>query len=174
LLVRGLALLTLLGLAGRSYARAEVWSSPETVREDAIRNYPDGITANLWRARHAAQIGDAAGAAASLRAAWDRGYNGLDQIYGQPRFAAVQGDPRFQAVLREMADWWLDRGARLVAPTQSDLRTMAVARLARGEPEKALALLQQALDQGGTHDADLRDSIAQIRSQLHAGEGTLR
>ena len=174
LLVRGLALLTLLGLAGRSYARAEVWRSPETVTADTIRHYPDGIAANLGRARHAALIGDAAGAAASLRAAWDRGYNGLDQIYGKPRFAAVQGDPRFQAVLREMADWWLDRDARLVAPTQADLHTMAVARLVRGEPEKALALLQQALDLGGTHDADLRDSIAQIRSQLHAREGTPR
>ncbi len=174
LLVRGLALLLLLGLAGRSHARAEVWSSPETVTADAIHNYPDGVAANLWRARHAALIGDAAGAAASLRAAWDRGYNGLDQIWGQPPFAAVQGDPRFQAVLREMADWWLDRGSRLVAPTQADLHSLAVARLVRGEPEKALALLEQALDQGGTHDADLRDSIAQIRSQLHAREGTLR
>lgn len=171
LLVRGLALLLLLGLAGRSHARAEVWSSPETVTADAIHNYPDGVAANLARARRAALIGDAVGAAASLRAASDRGYKRLDQIWGQPSFAAVQRDPRFQAVLREMADWWLDWGARLEAPTQAELRSMALARLVRGEPEKALALLEQALDQGGTHDADLRDTISQIRAQQHAGEG---
>jgi hypothetical protein len=174
LLAGGLASLALLGLAGRSHARAEIWSSPGSVVADAIRNYPDGIAAQLARAGGAARDGDAEAAAESLRAAWARGFNRLDQVWGQPPFAQVQHDPRVQAVLREIADWWLDWGAALEAPTQAELRSMALARLVRGEPDQALALLEQALDRGGPDDANLRAVIAQLRSRQRAPEGAPR
>ncbi len=174
LLVGALASLMLLGLASRSHARAEIWSSPRSVLADTIRNYPDGVSAHLARARRAAALGDAEGAAESLEAAWGRGFNRLDEVWRQRSYARVQDDPRFQTVLREMADWWLDWGAGLDRPTQAELRSMALARLVRGEPEEAVALLERAVAQGGPDDANLRAVIAQLRSQQRSPQGAPR
>jgi hypothetical protein len=43
--------------AVRSHTRAEIWRSPVLILADAARNYPDGVSANLLRAKRAAQEG---------------------------------------------------------------------------------------------------------------------
>jgi hypothetical protein len=147
--------------AVRSVERAEVWKSPSRVVADAARNYPNGVSASLLRARRAAQFGDVDGAVAAVRAAKARGYNRFEQLLGDPALAPVRADPRFQAVVREMAGDWIASLGRKSNLTQHDLRLLAAAHFARGEYRDAIAVVERALAlDGPLHDSlqrDLRD-----------------
>ena len=86
------------------------------------------------------------------------------------RFPAFpHADPRFQAMLHDMADWWIERGRELEAPTQGELQSVALAHIVRGEKREALALLERALEIGGPRDARLRGLVAELRADLRAG-----
>ena len=156
----GLALCAL--FAVRTVERAALWRSPVLLLADAARHYPEGVSANLGRARSAAQRGDADATATALRAALARGFNRFEQLTGDPSFDAVRGSQAFQAVLREMAAVWIEAGRGWDSPTQGELRRLASAHALRGERDETVALLRRALAQGGPHDAAIRDDLAAL------------
>jgi len=152
--------------AVRSVERAALWRSPFLLLADAARHYPDGVSANLARARAAAQRGDAGATATALHAALARGFNRFEQLDGDPAFDSVRQSASFQGVLREMAAVWIEAGRGWDSPTQGELRRLASAHALRGERDEAVTMLRQALAQGGPFDA-------QIRADLDAlGAGT--
>lgn len=161
---------TLLALfAARSFERARVWSAPALLLADAAIHYPDGVSASLGRARGAAQAGDAETATRWLRAAYQKGFNRFDQVADDPAFAAVRGDRRFVAVVREMAGAWIEWGRGLRQPSQLELHVVAQAHQARGERDEAVAILERALAVGGPIDAQVREELASLRGR---GAGT--
>ena len=156
----GLALCAL--FAVRTVERAALWRSPVLLLADTARHYPEGVSANLGRARSAAQRGDADATATALRAALARGFNRFEQLTGDPSFDPVRGSQAFQAVLREMAAVWIEAGRGWDSPTQGELRRLASAHALRGERDETVALLRRALAQGGPHDAAIRDDLAAL------------
>ncbi|MEB2346845.1 MAG: hypothetical protein OZ948_19165 [Deltaproteobacteria bacterium] len=152
------------GFAVHANARARIWASPARILADAARHYPEGRSALLLHARRAAQAGDNGAAIRDLRAAWELGFNRFEQLQGDPVFAPLRGDPRFQALVREIAGWWVARFSSLPNPTQLELRVLATAHLARGEHAEALAALERALARGGPIDERIRAEIAQVRA----------
>lgn len=149
--------------AVRSHARAEIWRSPALILADAARNYPDGVAANLLRAKRAAQEGDAERAVAALRAAQARGFNRFEQLDADPVYLPIRSDPRFRALVRDLAGWWLEHYDRIESPTQLELRVRAIAHLARGEQKQAIAALEAALARGGPIDDRIRSELAEVR-----------
>lgn len=147
----------------RSHARAVIWSNPALLLADAARHYPDGVSANLLRAKRAAQEGDTDRAVAALRAAQARGFNRFEQLESDPAYASIRGDPRFRAVVRDLAAGWIRHYDRLDDPTQLELRVRALAHLARGERAQAIAALEAALARGGPIDERIRSELDQLR-----------
>jgi len=154
--------------AFRSVERAALWRSPFLLLADAARHYPEGVSANLARARAAAQQGDATATATALRAALARGFNRFEQLDGDPVYDSVRQSAAFQGVLRDMAGVWIEAGRGWDSPTQGELRRLASAHALRGERDEAVTLLRQALAQGGPFDAQIREDL----QALSAGTGT--
>ncbi len=153
------------GFAVRSVERARVWASPARILADAALNYPNGVSANLGRARSAGRIGDAAGVVVALRAATDRGYNRFDQLLAEPDFAPVRQDPRFRALIDEIAAGWIESLGARANPSQGELRMIARAHIARREYREAEAALQRALQQGGALDDQLREDLTALATR---------
>lgn len=147
---------------GMAHARARIWTNPALLFADAAAHYPDGVAANLLRARRAAAAGEAAGAAEGLRAARERGFVHFDQILGDPAFAPVRGDARVEAEVLRMADFWIERLQRIDRPTQAELVLLGRALQLRGDPRGARAALERALDLGGPMDAAARAQLAEL------------
>ncbi len=164
-----LAAVVLVLFAARSAERARLWRSPILLLADAAAHYPEGVGAALLRAQRAAQARDAGTAVAALRAARARGYNRFQQLLADPALAPVQGNPDFQALVREMAGDWIESYARKGSLTQLELRTVAGAHVARGELREAVRLLERALEVGGPTDAQTREDIAALRPLLGRG-----
>ncbi len=163
-LAAGVAVAVVFG--AQAHDRAALWRQPTRLMADSALHFPDGRTAHVLRARRAARVGDADRAVAELRAAWERGYNRFQEIQADSAYAAIRGDPEFRALLREIAGWWVDEIGAKPDPTQLELRTLAVAHLARDEPEAALRRLEQALAVGGVLDDQIRGEIERVRAQV--------
>jgi len=149
-------------MAVHSQKRAGIWRYSATVIADAARHYPDGVSANLILANRAGSVGDADTAAAALRAAAARGFNRFEMIYNEPRFDSVRHDPKFQAVVDEMAGAWIAKVAARESPTQSEIRSAAHAHIVRMEYGEARRMLLRALEHGGAYDAQIRDDLQQL------------
>ena len=150
----------------RSHQRAAIWRSAASLTADAALHYPQGVSANLLRARRAAQAGDVEGAVAALRAAAARGYNRFEQVDADPVFDPLRAEPRFRAVVSEIAAGWIARGRSLEAPTQQELQMIAHAHWVRGERDAAIAALRRALALGGPRDPQIRADLAAIDAPL--------
>jgi hypothetical protein len=158
------ALVLAVAFAAHSIERAAIWASPIRLLTDAAAHYPNGRTARLVEARRAAQGGDPDTAIAALRRAWQLGFNRYEQLQSDPTLASLRGDPRFEALVREIARSWVTRFEAKPDPTQIELRTLAMAQLASGDRAGAIRSLERGLAQGGPIDDRLRDEIAQIRA----------
>ena len=158
------ALVLAVAFAAHSFARAGIWASPVRVLSDAAAHYPNGRMARLVEARRAAQGGDSDAAIAALLRARQLGFNGYEQLQSDPALASLHGDPRFEALVREIATSWVTRFEAKSDATQIELRTLATAYLARGDRDVAIRILERALAQGGPIDARLRDEIDQLRA----------
>ncbi len=168
-LLVGLALLAG-GFAFRSLERAAIWRDETTVLLDAARNYPYGIEANLLRGNQAARIGDVRIAADAYVAASRRGFDSFMFLQSSPLLAVVRKDPYFQAAIAEVAGRWIEHVQGRSPMNQAELHVLGLARLARGEPDLAVARLAEALRLGGPWDADVRDSLAKARAALRRAE----
>jgi hypothetical protein len=143
------------GFAVQSHARASIWKSPWRLATDAARHYPDGTVAALLDARASAAAGDVEASVAALRRMHARGWNQLDALLEDPAFARVREAPAFQALVRDVAQGWIDflEGPEL---SQAEWLLRARAHRARGEREAALRALEQAARRAGPHDAAVR------------------
>jgi hypothetical protein len=149
--------------AVRSHARARIWHTPALLVADAARNYPSGVAANLINAKRAAQEGDVARAVAALRAAQARGFNRFEQLDDDPGFEPIRNDPRFRALVRDLASWWIERTKKLESPTQIELHVCARAHMARGETADALQALEDALKREGPLTEQIRGEIEELQ-----------
>jgi hypothetical protein len=154
--VRALAALAVLlgcmGFALHAHQRAALWRSGYAISLDAAHHYPDGVEAHLIAAFRLAQVGNAPACAASLRRAFERGYRSFGLILQNPVYARVRTHPDFDAVIRDMAGWWILRAAEVDDPTQRQLQTYAHAYAVRGELDESIRLLELALEIGGPGD----------------------
>jgi hypothetical protein len=152
------------GFSLRSHERAGIWRSNARVVADSARHYPNGKWGSLQRGKRAALVGDVEGAVAGVRGAIERGYNRFDQLMNDPGWAPVRDDPRFQAVVRELATGWIVRIGERDDPTQLELQMAAHAHLARDEREFAVEMFRRALARGGKYDAEMRAYLTALGS----------
>lgn len=168
----GLAFSVLVVLGVRSHERARVFESDQAMTLDAARHYPDGIVANLLRARRLGREGDLGGVLEALRHATAHGFDNFVAIETEPAFASMRGDPRFRTFVSELAGAWLAQARARGYSTQEELRGMAQAHLSRGEWREAEQLLRDALTRGGPADREVRIQLEELRRRYGAKPGT--
>lgn len=165
------SLVVLVLFGWQSSARARLWTSNILLEVDAVAHHPNGRLAHQHAARRAAASGDVETVVAHLRAANVRGLDDFRVLQGDPGLAPVRADPAFQAEIEAWAGAWIEQaraGGRL---TQSELRTVALAHLARGEVASAGEALQEALAVGGPDDEFVRGEIAALREMEGRSDG---
>ena len=150
--------------AVRSEARGRLWREPTLLFLDSARHYPDGYPAQMMRARRAAQQGDAAEAAAALRAAHARGASDFMAVADDPALAPIAASPEFAAVLQEMATRFVETNPVGTDTDQATLHLLAHAELIRGNARAAAQALAAAIRAGGLQDAVLRQELAALVS----------
>jgi hypothetical protein len=163
-----------LALAARAHERAGIWRSAGKLYADAERHYPQGRVASLLRAKRAAWASDADTALAELERAVARGYNRFEQLETDPAWDAIRSQPRFRALVDELAARWIASARRKPNPTQTELRALAHAHVARGEWEAALRAYEAAVAAGGPDADAIRAEIAAVRTALASGDPELR
>jgi tetratricopeptide (TPR) repeat protein len=170
LAVVALALAWIVALGWQTAGRAGIWQSETRLLLDAARNYPEGGTAQILRARSAAQLGDVETAVAALRIAVDRGLDRFTALEQDPGLAPIRDAPEFRALIREMAGGWIALAKRRGYSTQPELRFMAIAHATRGEYAEAVRALEAALAAGGPQDPLIRSELEAARARLAAQE----
>lgn len=158
------ALALLAAFAVRSEARAALWRSELALVRDAAAHYPDGIAASRLRAREAAARGDVEGAVAALRAARDRGFDRFLDVERDPQLAALRDDPRFAAVVAELAGAWIDAVASRADLMAEERLMLGEAHRVRGEWDAALARLAEAAAAPDPTGARARAALAETRA----------
>ncbi|MDJ0849245.1 MAG: hypothetical protein QNK04_12790 [Myxococcota bacterium] len=153
----------------RSLERAALWRSNALLLADAADHYPEGKAGLLRRAKRAALLGDAPGAVEALGRARARGYNRFEQLAVDPGWNLVRSDPAFERLLHEMAGDWIERARAKRVLTQTELRGLAHAHIARRELDRAVAELRRAVEQGGPYTAEIRAELTGIESALRTG-----
>jgi hypothetical protein len=161
-------LLVLVLFAALSYDRAAVFRSNASFAIDSAKNYPDGLSGNMLRARRAAQEGDVEAVVAALRRAAELGFDSFGQLQNDPAMADVRRDARFRAVVAEVAGRWIETARARGYSTQLELRGLAQAHEARGEWAEAVTVLERAAATGGPVDAEIRSELLEARRQLEA------
>ncbi len=139
----------LVPLAAHSHARAGLWGEPARLDAEAARNYPDGSSAHLLRARRALEAGDSEAAVAGLRGAFERGWMQLEVLYVGRAWASLRDEPGFQALLREMAATRIEQFGGIARPTEAELFSLANAHQVLGDEEAARRAYQRAFALGG-------------------------
>ena len=165
--------LALLGIVlvlfgARTHARAAVWSEPQRILADGARRYPDGRIAHATRARESVAQGRIDEGARSLRAAIDRGFEGLEQLLIDPVYRAHRGDPRLEPLLHELAALWVTRFDARDDLTQLEWRQKARAELVLGDVVAARESFRSALRRGGPHDDAIRSELRSLVRSVNA------
>ena len=160
--------------AARAHERAGIWRSSALLYADAAAHYPDGTVASLLRAKRAALAGDADAALPELSRAVARGYNRFDQLEADAAWDGVRGDPRVRALVREVAARWIESGRRKANPTQTELRAIAQAHVAREEYAEAARGYEAAVAAGGPDSAAIRAELDAVRAALASGDPSVR
>jgi hypothetical protein len=159
------ALLLLVLFAVRSHDRAAVFRSNASFTIDSAKNYPDGLAGNILRARRAAQKGDVEASVAAIRRAAALGFDGFNQLLNDPGLAEVKRDPRFRAVVAEVAGQWIEIARARGYSTQLELRALAQAHRARGEWAEAIEVLKRAEAMGGPVEDGVRNDLNEAMRQ---------
>jgi hypothetical protein len=163
--------LLLVVFAAQAVERARIWRSEITLTLDAAAHYPDGLSAHYLAARRAAREGDAERAARELRAAAARGWDRFFALRNDPALGPVLETEPMQALVRDLAADWIEK-SRAKQPTQSSLRVVAMAHVARDELPQAIAALEEALRLGGPRDDLIREELRSLRATLRTQQRT--
>ncbi len=164
LLICGVVVLVPFGV--RSHARASVWRSSTMLVADAARHYPDGVSANLLRAKRAAQQNDVDAAVAALRIVHSRGFNQFEQLLADPGLGPIKDEPAFKELISEIALGWIESIATREKPSQGELRMVARAHVVRDEYREAANTLRQALEIGGRMDDQIRTDLEMLSKHV--------
>ena len=162
--------LLLIVFAVRTHTRAAVWRSELSFQMDAVRHYPEGLTARLMGMARAASEGDGPRAAQEARLAMERGYHRFMDLAHGPHYTLVRDDPAFREVLEEMARRWLGATEKLPVPLAEDRRFRAHAYLVLGALREAERELEEAQRLGGPQAAQVRGELRQVRALIRADE----
>ena len=158
----------------RSHDRAAVWRSEATLSADAAAHYPEGLPAQLDRAASAGRAGDVETAVAALRAAQARGFDRFIDLERDPSFARVREDPRFQAVVEEVARTWVERVEGRRDPTLPELAMLGQAYATLGDWDRAIELLERAARTGGPGSELARGALPEVRARRLRAERAAR
>jgi hypothetical protein len=169
-----IAAIACVALAVQAHARARIWRSAATLHADAAAHYPEGTVASLVAAKRSVFAGDADAALSSLERAVARGYNRFDQLEADAAWEAIREDERFRRLVRALAAGWIERSTRKRRPTQTELRVVAHAHVAREEYSDALRVYEAAVAAGGPDSEAIRAEIEAVRSVLASGNPNLR
>jgi hypothetical protein len=150
-----------------SRERSRIWRYSATLLADAAKHYPDGVSANLYRAHQAARDRDVENTVTALRAATSRGFNRFEMLVNDSGFDPVRDHPKFQELLYEMAAGRIATVEGRERPTQAELRMAAHAHIVRREYAEARRMLLRALERGGAYDAHIRSDLEQLALLLH-------
>lgn len=156
----------LLGFSLQTFRRAPVYRSADALMTDAELNYPDGVAAHTRQAGRAAAAGDVRGAIAHLRAAWGRGYNRVDHLIADPRYAILESDPDFIALKHEMADDWISRLEEDPEMPHYKSRALAQAYVAKGDLPGALRVIERAAARPGPIADELAADAEELRRRI--------
>jgi hypothetical protein len=166
-----LVLVLMVGYGAHSHARARVWRSDEAIDRDAIAHYPEGVAGQLDRARRAVAMGDADTAIAALEALVRLGSDNPLAYLTDPTLQPLRGNPRYEALLRQIARNWLAHYEQLPNKAPGFGVVDAVLYyILLGELDKADRLLDEAERSPGavapqTLD-QLRESVRRERAAL--------
>ncbi len=140
---------------------------PALVLADAAAHYPDGIHGHLLRARRQVEDGRPQEAVASLRAAYQRGFDGFEQILQGNAFQHLRGNPDFDAVIHDMAGRRIELFEGRPNPTQAEIFAVGIAHHARGEIDLARRAFERVLELPGP----LQEHAQRALAQLPPGDG---
>lgn len=161
LLALGLGATVLFGV--RSSERVRLWRSEDALMADAARAYPDGVSSLVLRAQSAALEGDTSTTIALLRTASQRDWDYWNFVLASPAFQQVRDDPRFKALVADLAEGLIKKVERRSRPTQLEALQLAQAHAIRGETEAATAAIDRGLALGGPLDGELRTLRASLK-----------
>ena len=161
-----IALVLALGLVFslRSHQRAAVWRSAPFVMADAVEHYPNGSAALLRQADISARAGDADGTLSALHALYQRGFERFDLLM-HPDYAFLREDPRFKALVDEVARKRIARIESSQAPGQIGYHTIGLVHNARGDTDAAIRAFERALEIGGAKDQQIRAELKKLRAR---------
>jgi len=169
-----LALALLVGYGVRSYARAQVWRSTESVDQDAIANYPEGVAGQLDKAKRAILRGDAETAITALEALVALGSDNPMAYLMDPSLQPLRGHPRYEELLKRIARNWLAHFEQLPNKAPGFAAVDAVLYyILVGDLDKADALLDETERAPGDVPLQtleqLRESVRRERAALEVG-----
>jgi hypothetical protein len=163
--VAALAALALL-FAGLSHSRSPVFLSDEALLNESARNYENGINAWVIQFAEGANTGDPRQVREALRALEARGFYSF-KFFDQGLVGPSARDPESRAIVRRMAELYVERYEALEPLHQLEVRLLGDAYLVAGRPADARDAAQRALEIGGPHDGEARELLRQARLALH-------
>jgi tetratricopeptide (TPR) repeat protein len=131
---------------------------------DAVEHYPNGSAALLRQADISARAGDADGTLAALHALYQRGFERFDLLM-HPDYAFLREDPRFKALVDEVARKRIARIASSQAPGQIGYHTIGLVHNSRGDTDAAIRAFERALEIGGAKDQQIRAELKKLRAR---------
>jgi tetratricopeptide (TPR) repeat protein len=170
----GAARVGVLGLAvafaAHASGRARLWQSEDALLSDAASQYPDGSVGHYVRAVIALQQGDRDRALRELEASAARGGSLIRAFRGDPHLVALNGDPRYGALLREADRMEIEALEKRGSDDPRDLYKIASAHRRLGELDRAVAALERGLriGGGGPMETDLLALLMQVRREREA------
>ncbi|MCP5069811.1 MAG: hypothetical protein GY946_24855 [bacterium] len=163
----GLAALTVavvFAFGGMSHKRAAIWTSDQRLIADSILHYPMGNNAQFARAREAVRMGDVPAAVEALRNANSDGHLDFEEVYADPVFVSILGDPRLQTFLDQLARQQIEAFQRSDRITEGGLIRLGRAHLVLRQPEQALEAAARAQREGGRYVEMAKDIEQQARA----------
>jgi tetratricopeptide (TPR) repeat protein len=151
--------------AQQSTRRAPLWQHEGYLLDDAARHYPNGAVGHYVRGVLALERRDPDTALAELRASAERGGGFAHPFYGDPWLTPLHADPRFQALIRDMAQMEIDAARERPPTSQPQIVILANANYLRGDLDRAIELLERALRMRGPLDADALQLLERIRRE---------